>query len=131
MNLINSICDLALRKGYSYKKRTIDTAIVKECEFEHKEMGTVESDVKDAQKFVVKKEKKKQLTSDQSPFYKRWLWIKALFFLLFIFSSYVLYKSQTEKSSIWRTDEIAQKNYDFHKLKEKRGHLSEYTTRGL
>ena len=32
--------------------------------------------------------------------------------------SYGLYKSQTKKSSIWRTDEIAQTNYDFHKLKE-------------
>jgi outer membrane protein OmpA-like peptidoglycan-associated protein len=29
-----------------------------------------------------------------------------------------LYKSQTENSNIWRTDEIAQKNYNFHKLKE-------------
>ena len=31
LNLINSICDLALRKGYSYKEKTINTAIIKEC----------------------------------------------------------------------------------------------------
>jgi type II secretory pathway predicted ATPase ExeA len=31
LNLINSICDLALRKGYSYKNKIINSAIVKEC----------------------------------------------------------------------------------------------------
>ena len=118
LKLINSICDFALRKGYSYKKKTINTAIVKECGNELQEIGTVNSDLKPPQKFVVKKEKKKKLNTDQLPSPKRWLWIKTLFVLLFIFSSYVLYKSQTEKSSIWRTDEIAHKNYDFHKLNE-------------
>ncbi len=118
LNLINSICDLALRKGYSYKKKTINTAIVKECGNELQEKGTVDSDVNSPLKFFVKKVKKKKLAADQPPSPKRWLWITALFVLLLIFSSYVLYKSQTEKSSIWRTDEIAHKNYDFHKLRE-------------
>ena len=44
--------------------------------------------------------------------------------MLFIFSSYALYKSQTENSSMWRTDEIAHKTYDFHKLKEKEEAIS-------
>jgi hypothetical protein len=118
LNLINSICDLALRKGYSYKKETINTAIVKECGFELKGKGKVGSNVKPHPKFVAKKEKKKILAADQPPSPKRWLWIKAFFVLLFIFSSYVLYKSQTEKSSIWRTDEIVHKDYDFQKLRE-------------
>ena len=118
LTLINSICDVALRKGYSYKKETINTAIVKECGFELKGKGTVDSDVKPHPKFAVKKEKKKKLAADQPPSPKRWLWIKTLFVLLFIFSSYVLYKSQTEKSSIWSTEEIAHKNYDFHKLRK-------------
>jgi hypothetical protein len=118
LNLINSICDLALRKGYSFKKKTINTAIVKECGNELKEKGAIDSNVKPHQKFVVKKEKRNKLTVDQPPSPKRWLWIKALFVLLFIFSSYVLYKSQTEKSSIWRTDEIVHKDYDFQKLRE-------------
>jgi general secretion pathway protein A len=118
LNLINSICDLALRKGYSFKKKTINTAIVKECGNELKEKGAIDSNVKPHQKFVVKKEKRNKLNADQPPSPKRWLWIKALFVLLFIFSSYVLYKSQTEKSSRWRTDEIANKNYDFHKFRE-------------
>ena len=118
LNLINSICDLALRKGYAYKKKTIDPAIAKECGFELRGKGTVDADVKPPPKFVAKKEKKKKLTADQPPSPKRWLWIKALFVLLFMFSSYVLYKSQTEKSSIWKTDEIVHKDYDFYKLKE-------------
>jgi len=111
LNLINSICDLALRKGYSYKKKTIHTAIIKECGNELQEKGTVDSDVNTPLKFFVRKVIKEKLAADQPPSPKRWLWIKALFVLLFIFSSYALYKSQTEKSSIWRTDEIAQKNY--------------------
>jgi len=111
LNLINSICDLALKKGYSYKKKTINPAIVKECGNELQGKGTVDSDVNSPLKFFVEKVKKKKLTADQPPFPRRWLWIKALFVLLLIFCSYVLYKSQTEKSGIWRTDEIAYKNY--------------------
>jgi len=111
LNLINSICDLALRKGYSYKKKTINKAIVKECGNELQEKSTVDSDVDSLLKFFVEKVKKKKLSADQPPSPRRWLWIKALFVLLLIFCSYVLYKSQTEKSSIWRTDEIAYKSY--------------------
>lgn len=118
LKLINSICDLALRKGYSYKKKTINTAIVNECGDKLKGKGTFDSKVRPRQKFVIKKEKTNKLTADQLPSPKRWLWIRVLFVLLFIFSSYILYKSQTEKSSAWRTDEIAHKNYDFHKLRE-------------
>ena len=118
LNLINSICDLSLRKGFSYKKKIINAAIVIECGIELKEKGAVGSDFKSHRKFVVGKEKKKKPTAVASPSPKRWLWIKTLFVLLFIFSSYVLYKSQTENSSMWRTDEIVHKNYDFHKLKE-------------
>ena len=99
-------------------KKTINTAIVKECGIELGGKGTVESDVIPPPKFVVQKVKEKILTADQPPSPKRWLWIKAFFVLLFIFSSYVLYKSQTEKSSIWRTDEIVHKDYDFQKLRE-------------
>ena len=118
LNLINSICDFALRRGYLYKKKRINAAIVKECGNKLQEKGTVDSEIEPPQNVVFKKEKKKKLIADQPPSPKRWLWIKALFVLLFIFSSYALYKSQTEKSIIWRTDEIANKNYDFHKLGE-------------
>ena len=130
LKLINSICDLALTHGHSYNKKTINTAIIKECGNEIQEKGTVDSDVKSHPKFVYKKETKKKLTADQPPSPKRWLWIKALFIMVLIFSSYALYKSQTEKSSIWRTDEIAHKNYDFHKLKEKEEAISPNTPPG-
>jgi outer membrane protein OmpA-like peptidoglycan-associated protein len=120
LNLINSICDLALRKGYSYKNKIINSAIVKECGIELKGKGAVDSNVILPLKLVLKKEKKKKSTADQRPSPKRWLGIKALFVLLFIFSSYVLYKSQTENSNIRKTDEIARKDYDFHKLREEK-----------
>jgi outer membrane protein OmpA-like peptidoglycan-associated protein/type II secretory pathway predicted ATPase ExeA len=118
LSLINSICDLALIKGYSSRKKTINTAIIKECGSELQEKGIIDWNVKLPPKFVVKKEKNNKITADQPSSSKRWLWIKTLFVLLFIFSSYVLYKSQTQDSNIWRTDEIAQDNYDFHKLKK-------------
>jgi len=129
LNLINSICDLALRKGYPYKKKTINTAIVKECGVELGGKDTVDSDVNPPPKLFVKKVKKKKITIDQPFSPKRWLWIKALFVLLFIFSSYILYKSQTENSSIWRTDEMAHKNYNFYKLTEEES-SSPDTTQG-
>jgi general secretion pathway protein A len=118
LSLINSICDLALIKGYSSRKKTINTAIVKECGNELQEKGIIDWNVNTPLKFVFKKEKNEKFVPDQPPSPKRWLWIKALFVLLFIFSSYVLYKSQTQDSNIWRRDEIARENYDFHKLKE-------------
>ena len=118
LNLINSICDRTLRKGFAYKKKTINTAIIRECGIELGGKGRLDSDVKPTPKRFVKKVKKEKLAADQPSPPQRWLWVKALFILLFIFSSYVLYKSQTENSSIWRTDDTAHKNYDSHKLKE-------------
>ena len=118
LNLINSICDLALRKGHKYKKKTINPEILKECVNELWEKGTVDSDAKPTQNLIAKKEKKKKRPTVKSPNPKRWLWIKVVFVILFIFSSYILYNSQTEKSNLWKTDEIAHKNYDFNPLKE-------------
>ena len=118
LNLINSICDLALKKGFAYKSKTINTPIVKECGIELGGKVTVDSDVNPLPKHYDEKAKKEKLDAVQPSSPKRWLWIKALFVLLFIFSSYVLFKSQTDNSSIWRTDEPASKNYDSHKLEE-------------
>jgi general secretion pathway protein A len=115
-NLINSICDLSLRKGFSSKKKRINAAIVIECRIELEKKGVVDSEIKYYPKFVVGKEKKKKPTTTETVSPRRWLWIKTLLVLLFIFSSYVLYKSQTKKTNIWKTDEIVQKDYDFHKL---------------
>jgi outer membrane protein OmpA-like peptidoglycan-associated protein/type II secretory pathway predicted ATPase ExeA len=118
LSLINSICDLALRKGYTYKKKRINTAIVTQCANTLNGKGTSDSDLKPPQKAEDKKEKEEKSIAEQPPSRKRWLWIKIVFVLLLIFSAYVLYKSQSEKSNIWRTDEIAHKDYDFHQLKE-------------
>ena len=119
LNLVNTICDLALRRGFLDKKKRIGAGMVNECKNELKEQGIVGPDVTPFQKFVIKHHPDEELDAYQTPpSPKRWLWIKALFVLLFIFSSYVLYKSQTEKMSTWKTGDIAHKDYDFHKLKE-------------
>ena len=123
-NLINSICDLSLGKGFSKKKKRINSTIVLECGIEINEKGTNGVDINSHQSFVLGMESGEKPAAVEPSSPKRWLWIKALFFLLFLFSSYVLYKSQTEKSSIWSTDEIAQKNYDFSKFKESAGTIS-------
>ena len=41
-----------------------------------------------------------------------------------------MYKSKTDNSSIWKTNEIAPKNYDFHKLK-KEERVSPETAQGI
>ena len=56
LNLVNSICDLALKKGYLYRKKAINTAIIKECGKELKNLNTVDLDVKAPPKFVFKKD---------------------------------------------------------------------------
>ena len=121
LNLINTICDRALRKGYSYRKKKINPAIIKECKKEIQQKIQIDEDVEPRGEPVSEKtiKEKESIITGFSAGPRRWLWFKALLVILFLFSSYLLYNFQTEDTNMWKTDEIARKEYDFHKLKEK------------
>ena len=120
LGLINTVCDLSLRKGYSYGKKTISQTIIKECEKEiHNKIQPTEDAVPGDKPLHNEIKTTQEINSGSSvrtPI--RWLGLKALFVILFLFLAYLVYEYQTENSSQWRTDEIAQKKYEFHRLKE-------------
>ncbi len=117
LNLINVLCERALRMGYSNRKKKINAAIVKACGAEIQE-GTAIDEETDPDAATAANEITMITSVDAAAPAKRWFWIKALFFILFLFSSYLLYEYQTKDSLQWKTEEIAQKEYSTHKIKE-------------
>lgn len=121
LNLINTICNHALTKGYAKRKATINSAIIEECEEELQEIIQIPGDAKPHGPQIVSmtKSRKKSSASGFSVPARKWFWSKAVLLILLLFSSYLLYTFQTEDSNLWESDEIAQKEYDFKKFKDK------------
>ena len=129
--LINSICDCALRKGYSYGKKSIAASIIKECGKELRQATLIEeaSTPRDDALFQNTEEDGQNRDGSLKTSSGKWFWVKALMIVLFLFSSYLLYKSHDENTGLWQAEEIAKKEYDFHKLKEEEINDSD-TTQG-
>jgi general secretion pathway protein A len=111
--LINILCDHALLTGYSASLETIDVDTIKECERElripinrekagRREAGSAPLQASDSTD---------KIATPSSPRARK-LAIGAVFMLLLLFTSYLVYESQQSGGPRWKMEEIAPQTYE-------------------
>ena len=116
LSLINLLCGCALKKGYLYRRKKINAQIIKECEKQIQKEVPYQKKSEPAGSDTTLKPQETVATGFVTQ--KGWFWLKAFLAILFLFSSFLLYDFQTKDSFLWKSDEIAQKDYIFDKPDE-------------
>ena len=116
--LINIICDHALLTGYSSGKKSIDVAVIKECEKELKiPIDHVNNKDKKPEFFEPREDNPFKELQNQ-PAGKRIAYFTVII-LLFVATGYVLFTLQSKDEPRWKMEEIAPQSYDSPTLKAK------------
>ena len=115
--LINIICDHALLTGYSGGKKTIDAAVIKECEKELRIPIDNAKNEGDEQDFFDAHESPFAVIQNQST--GKRIGFLSVIILLLVFIGYLLFNFQLKDSPRWKIEEIAPQSYDSPTLKAK------------
>lgn len=119
--LINIICDHALLTGYSGGKKTIDAAVIKECEKELR-IPIDHAANEDNTKEIFEKQDSPLAALQNQPTGKR-IGFFAAIFLLLLFTGYILFNLQSEDRPRWKMEDIAPQSYDSPSLKAKKSYV--------
>ena len=115
--LVNIICDHALLTGYSNGKKTIDAAVIKECEKELKIPINDTNKQRNDLEFFEPKESPFSVLQNQST--GKRIGYLALIVLLLVVTGYFLFNLQLKDSPRWKMEDIAPQAYDSPALKAK------------
>jgi len=119
--LINIICDHALLTGYSGGKKTIDAALIKECEKELR-IPVDHADNEDNAQELFKKQDSLLAELLSQPKGKR-VALFAVIVLLLLVTGYILFNLQSKDSPRWKMEDIAPQSYDPPTLEAKRSYV--------
>jgi general secretion pathway protein A len=119
--LINIICDHALLTGYSAGKKTIDAAVIKECEKELRIPIDDPGKEDDEKEFFEQQESllagfKNQTAGKRIGYF-------AVIVLLLLITGYFLFSFQVKDSPRWKIEDIAPQSYDSPTLKAKESYV--------
>jgi general secretion pathway protein A len=114
--LINIICDHALLTGYSGGKKTIDAAVIKECEKELRIPIDNTKNEGDEEEFF---NAESPFAAIQSQSTGRRIGFFSVIVLLLFFIGYLLFNFQLKDSPRWKMEDIAPQSYDSPTLKAK------------
>lgn len=115
--LINIICDHALLTGYSGGKKTIDAAVIKECERELRIPIDNAKSEGDEQEFFNTRESPFAVIQNQST--GRRIGFFSVILLLLVAIGYFLFNFELKDSPRWKMEDIAPQAYDSPTLKAK------------
>ena len=116
--LVNIICDHALLTGYSVGKKTIDAAVIKECEKELKiPLNETNKERNEPERFESREESPFAVLQNKSTS-KRIAYIAVIVLMLAV-TGYFLFNLQVKDSPRWKMEDIAPQTYDSPALKAK------------